>query len=62
LLRSKITEIYQEVEKFRKTIESIGKDNNSFFQLEKRQDEILKEVRGLEGINYKYKENLLTII
>jgi len=37
------------VDKNRKEVDIITKDNTLYLQLEKRQDELLKEVRNLEG-------------
>ena len=42
-------EIYEEIQKFKKQIEDIQKDNTLFISLEKRYDELTKEVRNLEG-------------
>ena len=49
ILRQKIQESNSEINKNRKETEDIIKDNSQYIQLEKRQDELLKEVRNLEG-------------
>ncbi len=53
MLRQKIQEAFSEVDKNRKEVEVITKDNALYLQLEKRQDELLKEVRNLEGANIR---------
>lgn len=42
-------DIYDEIQKFKKQVEDITKDNGLFVTLEKRYDELTKEVRNLEG-------------
>ena len=49
LARQKSMDIYDEIQKFKKQVEDITKDNGLFVTLEKRYDELTKEVRNLEG-------------
>eukprot|EP00744_Colponema_vietnamica_P003871 GILI01005866.1.p1 GENE.GILI01005866.1~~GILI01005866.1.p1 ORF type:complete len:633 (-),score=211.40 GILI01005866.1:70-1920(-) len=48
-LRAKNIELNNETNMFRQKIDQIQKDNNSYAQLEKRYETLLKEVRNLEG-------------
>lgn len=49
LLKSKNTEISSEIHKFKKEIEVINKDNQSYLTLERKYDILINEVRQLEG-------------
>lgn len=49
VLRQKCTEIYTEINKSKTNYEAIQKDNNLYWQLEKRYEDLQKEVRNLEG-------------
>lgn len=49
LLKAKNTEISSEITKFKKEIEVINKDNQSYLTLERKYDVLINEVRTLEG-------------
>lgn len=49
LLKSKNTEISNEIGKFKKEIETINKDNTSYMTLERKYDVLINDVRQLEG-------------
>ncbi|KAM3138162.1 hypothetical protein pb186bvf_009835 [Paramecium bursaria] len=49
ILRIKQEDILKEIERFKKQSEQMTKDNSLFGQLEKRHDELTREVRDLEG-------------
>jgi len=48
-LQKKNTVIFQEISKFKKEIEVINKDNVAYTGLEKQYNELINEVRKLEG-------------
>lgn len=49
LLKSKNTEISSEIGKFKKEIDKINKDNQSYLTLERKYDVLINDVRQLEG-------------
>jgi intraflagellar transport protein 74 len=49
LLKSKNTEISSEITKFKKEIEVINKDNQTYLTLERKYDVLINDVRQLEG-------------
>jgi len=49
LLKSKNTEISSEITKFKKEIDHINKDNQSYLTLERKYDVLINDVRQLEG-------------
>ncbi|EAS01313.2 intraflagellar transporter-like protein, putative (macronuclear) [Tetrahymena thermophila SB210] len=49
LLRNKISEIQNEIKVFKDKIEQIQQDNTTYNSLQKRFDDLIKEVRNLEG-------------
>jgi intraflagellar transport protein 74 len=49
LLKSKNTEIASEIGKFKKEIDTINKDNQSYLTMERKYDVLINDVRQLEG-------------
>ncbi|KAL4506805.1 hypothetical protein ABPG72_001226 [Tetrahymena utriculariae] len=49
LLRNKVSEIQNEIKVFKDKIEQIYQDNTTYNNLQKRFDDLIKEVRNLEG-------------
>ena len=49
LVRSKISELNDEIKKMKKEIAQSKKDNNKYVRLEKKYEDLIKEVRELEG-------------
>lgn len=49
LLKSKNTELSSEIQKFKKEIDVINKDNQTYLTLEKKYDVLINDVRSLEG-------------
>merc|ERR1719398_673065 len=48
-LRTKVSEIQNELQKFKTEIDNIQNENNLYSKYEKRYDELIKSVRNLEG-------------
>merc|ERR1719316_602593 len=48
-LRTKLSEISNELQKFKTEIDNIQNENNLYSKYEKRYDELIKSVRNLEG-------------
>lgn len=49
LLKSKNTEIHSEITKFKKEIDHINKDNQTYLTMERKYDILINDVRQLEG-------------
>ena len=48
-IRTKNNELSREIQNFKKEVEDINKDNATYMTLEKKYDNLIKEVRQLEG-------------